>query len=259
MLSGCRVLEICDETGVLAGRILADLGADVVKVEPPGGDRAARCGPFEGGVEDPERSLAWLEANAGKRSITLDCERPEGRSVLARLLGRTDVLLETLAPGTLERWGLGTATLERQHPRLVRCAITPFGQTGPWAAHRAGDLVLAALAGELTPEGVGGALPGAGSGAGRVAAADAALGVVLALLAREQGRRGRLVDVSLHECRRSARAHAREARLSQGGPEAPRTHGGRRAPRIGEHNRAVLGEAGFGDAEIARLVAGGVV
>ena len=259
MLSGCRVLEICDETGALAGRILADLGADVVKVEPPGGDRAARCGPFEGGVEDPERSLAWLEANAGKRGITLDCERPEGRSVLARLLGRSDVLLETLAPGTLEHWGLGPAALERQHPRLVRCSITPFGQTGPWAAHRAGALVLAALAGELTRGGVDEApLPGAGFDAGRVAAPEAALGVVLALLARERDGRGGLVDVSLHECRRSAQAHAREARPAWDAAAA-RTHGGRRAPRIGEHGREVLGEAGFGDAEIARLVAGGIV
>lgn len=252
MLSGCRVLELCDATGVLAGRILADLGADVVKIEPPGGDRVARRGLFEVGVEDPERSLAWRAANARKRSITLDCERIEGRAVLARLLARTDVLLETFAPGTLESWGFEADALPA---RLVRCAITPFGQTGPYASHRAGDLVLAALAGAAGP---GVAVERLAPQANRLAAQEAVLGVLFALIAREKSGRGQLVDVSLHECRRSARAHAGDGTAwreeAEGARDVPCA-----APRIGEHTREVLREAGFGAAEIARLDAEGVI
>ena len=124
MLSSIRVLEICDEAGALAGKILGDLGADVVKVETPGGDLHGRRPPYLGGVLDPERSLAWLALNTSKRGITLDPEPSAGRALLQRLLDHTDVLLDTFAPGTLEAWGLGWDAMQRQFPRLVRCAAT---------------------------------------------------------------------------------------------------------------------------------------
>lgn len=259
VLSGCRVLELCDESGVLAGRILAALGADVVKVEPPGGDPFAQREISEGGPEDSARRLAWYDANAGKRGITLDCERPAGRAVLARLLERADVLLETLGPVTLERWSLAPEALHQRYPRLVHCAITPFGQTGPYARQRGGELVCAAMAGAMKPD------HGVAAPAGarlrpdtyELAAPEAVLGVVLALFGREASGRGQLVDVSLHECRRNAHAHG-GGRNAREGPGVGRSGAGR-APRVDEHNRDVLREAGFSDVEISRFVEEGVI
>jgi len=202
VLSSIRVLEICDEAGVLAGKILGDLGADVVKVEPPGGDRHGRRPPYLGGVCDPERSLAWLALNTSKRGVTLDLEPRAGRALLQRLLDQTDVLLDTLAPGTLEKWGLGWNALQRQYPRLVRCAITSFGQTGPHSALRARDLVVVAMGGNASLTGdpdrppLRCTLPTSYYHA----APEAVLGVLMALQVRETSGRGQLVDVSLHEC-----------------------------------------------------------
>jgi len=202
VLSSIRVLEICEEAGVLAGKILGDLGADVVKVEAPGGDRGIRRPPYLGGICDPERSLAWLALNTSKRGITLDPEPSAGRAVLHRLLDWADVLLDTFAPGTFEMWGLGWDAMHRQHPRLVRCAITPFGQTGPHSQLRARDLVVVAMGGNASMTGdpdrppVRCTLPTAYYHA----APEAALGVLMALQARETSGRGQLVDLSLHEC-----------------------------------------------------------
>ena len=202
MLSSIRVLELCDETGVLAGKILADLGADVVKVEAPGGDLDARRPPHLGGIRDPERSLAWLALNTNKRGITLDPEPSAGRALLHRLLDWADVLLDTLAPGTLEARGLGWAMMQREHPRLVRCAITPFGQTGPHSQLRARDLVVVAMGGNASMTGdpdrppLRCTLPTSYYHA----APEAVLGVLMALQARESTGRGQLVDVSLQEC-----------------------------------------------------------
>jgi crotonobetainyl-CoA:carnitine CoA-transferase CaiB-like acyl-CoA transferase len=202
VLSSIRALELCDEAGFLAGKILGDLGADVVKVEAPGGDLRGRRPPYLGGVPDPERSLAWLALNTSKRGVTLDPEPSAGRAVLQRLLDQTDVLLDTFAPGTLEAWGLGWDAMQRQYPRLVRCAITPFGQTGPHSQLRARDLVVVAMGGNASMTGdpnrppLRCTLPTSYYHA----APEAVLGVLMALQAREASGRGQLVDVSLHEC-----------------------------------------------------------
>jgi len=202
VLSSIRILEICDEAGFLAGKILGDLGADVVKVEAPGGDLVGRRPPYLGGIRDPERSLAWLALNTSKRGVTLDPESSPGRAVLQRLLDQTDVLLDTFAPGMLDAWGLGWDAMQRQYPRLVRCAITPFGQTGPHAQLRARDLVVVAMGGNASMTGdpdrppLRCTLPTSYYHA----APEAVLGVLMALQARETSGRGQLVDVSLHEC-----------------------------------------------------------
>src|SRR5690348_10564988 len=94
-LEGLRVLDLTREPGFLAGKLLGDLGADVVKVEPPSGDPARRRVPFWGGVADPERSLLWLALNTSKRAITLDLARPRGREILLELAARADVLVDT--------------------------------------------------------------------------------------------------------------------------------------------------------------------
>jgi crotonobetainyl-CoA:carnitine CoA-transferase CaiB-like acyl-CoA transferase len=202
MLSGVRVLDLTDESGWLAGKILGDLGADVVKVEPPGGDREGRRPPYLAGVPDPERSLVWLALNTSKRGVTLDLARPQGRTVLGRLLAWSDVVLETSAPGALEARGLAWESVSREHPRLVWCSLTPFGRSGPHASFRGRDLVVVALGGNAALTGdpdrppVRCTLPTAYYHA----APEAALGVLMALEARQATGRGQLVDVSLHEC-----------------------------------------------------------
>jgi len=202
MLSGLRVLDLTDETGWLAGKILGDLGADVIKIEPPGGDREGRRPPFLHGVADPERSLAWLALNTSKRGITLDLAAAAGRSLFQQLVGGSDVVLESFTPGALDALGVGCAALRREHARLVYCAITPFGSTGPHAGFRARDLVVVAMGGNAAMTGdpdrppVRCSLPTAYYHA----APEAALGILMALHARESSGRGDFVDVSLQEC-----------------------------------------------------------
>jgi benzylsuccinate CoA-transferase BbsE subunit len=201
MLDGIRVIDLSEEPGWLAGRILAELGADVVKVEPPGGD-PGRVGPYLGDLEEPARSLRWLALNASKRGVTLDTRLPRGQEILRDLAAGADVLLETFEPGALASRGCGYEVLRERNPRLVWCAVTPFGQTGPWAHYRAHDLVVVALGGNLAMTGdpdrppVRCTMPTAYLHA----APEAALGVTMALWAREDTGRGQLVDVSMHEC-----------------------------------------------------------
>src|SRR5262249_28994932 len=138
-LHGLRVLDLTGEIGFLAGMLLGELGADVVKVEPPAGDPARRRPPFWGGVDDPERSLLRLALNGSKRGLTLDLERAAGRELFLRLAARADVVLESDAPGALAARGLGWEALHARNPRLILCSLTPFGQTGPYAGWRGSD------------------------------------------------------------------------------------------------------------------------
>lgn len=201
MLRGVRVLDATDESGRLAGKILGDLGADVVAVEPPGGDALRHRGPFLGEVPDPERSLPWLALNTSKRGIVVDLDAAGGRERLRALAARADVLLESDAPGAMEARGLGPDALRAANPRLVYCAITPFGRSGPRAAWRARDLVVVAMGGNANLTGPPDRPPVRCSmpTAYYHAAPEAALGVVMALHAREDSGRGQLVDVSLQE------------------------------------------------------------
>src|SRR6058998_3004014 len=123
-LDGTRVLDLTREPGFFAGKLLGDLGADVLKVEPPGGDPARRRPPFWGGIADPERSLLWLALNTSKRGVTLDLERPRGRELCLGLAARADVLLESDAPGRMAARGLGWDTLHARNPRLIHASIT---------------------------------------------------------------------------------------------------------------------------------------
>ncbi len=202
MLDGIRILDLSEEPGFLAGKILGDLGADVIKLEPPGGDVFGRRGPFLGEVVDPERSLRWLALNTSKRGITLALASPRGRELFRRLAARADVVLETATPGSLEALGLGWESFHAQYPRLSWCSLTPFGRTGPYAAFRAQDLVLVAMGGNASLTGdpdrapVRCTLPTAYF----AACPEAAAGIAMALYARERNGRGQLVDVSMQEC-----------------------------------------------------------
>jgi crotonobetainyl-CoA:carnitine CoA-transferase CaiB-like acyl-CoA transferase len=143
-LDGIRVLEVGHQVGAAyATKLLADLGADVVKIEPPGtGDDARRRGPFPRGEAHPERSGLFLYLNANKRGVTLDLTRPAGRTAFDRLVTETDLLVHNVHPTAMAAHGLDYARLSALNPRLVMTSITPFGLSGPHAHYRATDLVL---------------------------------------------------------------------------------------------------------------------
>ncbi|HEY2284408.1 MAG TPA: CoA transferase [Streptosporangiaceae bacterium] len=146
-LSPYRVLDLTTQRSWLTGKLLADLGATVTKVEPPGGDPGRLRGPYAGNRASPETSLEWWAYNRGKRSVTLDAGTADGRDLLLKLASQADAVLESFRPGQLEDWGLGYAALAGASPRLVLTRVTPFGQDGPYARFAASDLILAALGG----------------------------------------------------------------------------------------------------------------
>ncbi len=153
MLEHLRIIDLADHRGVFCAKTLGDLGADVVKVEPPGGDPARGIGPFAGGEPGPERSLFWQAFAANRRSLTLDITRSEGQSVLRRLVCQADFLVESFAPGFMESLGLGYAALRALNPRLIMVSVTPFGSTGPKSGYAATDLTGVALGGSMAMTG----------------------------------------------------------------------------------------------------------
>ena len=147
LLAPYRVLDLTDERGLRAGKILADLGADVVQIEPPGGNPARNIGPFYGDDPQPEKSLFWWAYAANKRSITLDLEQKDGQALLKKMVAEADFLVESFAPGYLDTLGLGYDVLAEINPKLVMVSITPFGQDGPYSNYQATDIVGMALGG----------------------------------------------------------------------------------------------------------------
>lgn len=198
-LAGLRVLDV---TQVMAGpfcsMLLADMGADVVKIEKPnGGDDSRRMGPpFIGG-----ESAAFLAMNRNKRSLALDLKQAEGQALFRRLAAQVDVVVENFRPGTLEALGLGYAALFSDHPELIYCAISGYGQTGPYCEHGGFDLVAQGMSGlmsvtghpEEPPVKVG--VPITDLNAGMYAA----YGVLCAYIHRLRTGQGQLVDTSLLE------------------------------------------------------------
>jgi crotonobetainyl-CoA:carnitine CoA-transferase CaiB-like acyl-CoA transferase len=194
-LDGIRVVDL---TRVLAGPfctlLLADLGADVIKVETPEGDPVRRQGAVREG-------LSWYFAafNRNKRSVVLDLRRPGGRGLLERLLGTADVLVENFRPGVLEDMGLAPEGLRARHPALVCCRISGYGQTGPYRDRPAFDFIAQAMSGFMSVNGVEGGPP-LRSGlpvSDLVAGLYAALGVTAALARRARTGRGDVVDTAM--------------------------------------------------------------
>jgi len=149
VLSPYRVLDLTTERGLLCGQILGDLGADVIKIEPPGGSPARRLGPFYQDQPHPDRSLYWWAYNRNKRSITLNIETKGGQTILRHLATHAHFLIESDNPGVLAKYGLGYADLAAVNPALVYVSITPFGQDGPKASYADSDLIILAAGGPL--------------------------------------------------------------------------------------------------------------
>jgi crotonobetainyl-CoA:carnitine CoA-transferase CaiB-like acyl-CoA transferase len=195
-LDGIRVIDLATPRAELTGRILAEFGAEVIKVEPPGGCDARRLPPFRDGSDE---SLYWASVGRGKHSVVLDLTNHGDREALTALLAGADVLIESFDPGALVRHGLDFANVTAVNPALVYASITPFGQTGPLAHTPAIDLTIEAAGGLLALQGDGDrppvaiGLPQASFHAGVQAAAD----ILIALHERNRSGRGQHLDVSM--------------------------------------------------------------
>ena len=209
LLSPYRVLDLAGPLGFVAGRILADLGADVIKVEPPGGDPSRGWAPFleHDGVR---RSLYWLASNVNKRGITLDIETPSGRFVLRELVRSSDFLIESFAPGHLARHDLGYEDLRRENPRLIVVSITPYGQDAPGRDLPASDIEIMAASGAMSLAGESGGEPMRVTEpqAAMWAGVEAAMGALTALVYRTKTGVGQSVDVSAQSAVVAALANA---------------------------------------------------
>jgi len=208
-LENLKVLDLADEKASFCSKLLADLGASVIKVEKPGGDASRNIGPFLGNESHPNRSLSFNHNNMNKLGITLNVEHVEGRKLFLRLLGKHDVVVETFLPGYLEKLGLGFGALSKINEKLIWVSVTGFGQTGPRSRDPCYDIVASAFGGQMS---VSGALSTSplkpfGEQSYTIASLYAAMGILLALKRRRQTGKGEHIDISLQEAVVSALDH----------------------------------------------------
>ena len=223
MLAGIRVIDLTNHlAGPYCTWLLGGLGADVIKIERPGGDPARAIGPHVDG-----ESLYFASLNRNKRSIVLDLKAPADRDTFQRLVRRADVLVENLRPGVLARLGFDDATLDRLNPDLIRASITGFGQDGPLAGRPAFDIIAQGMGGLMSVTGPEGGDPvRAGLSIGDLGAAlFATIDILAALLARQRGAPARRVDVAMLDCQLALLENAVARTLNAG--ETPRPLGTR--------------------------------
>ncbi|MGH7986530.1 MAG: CaiB/BaiF CoA transferase family protein [Candidatus Binataceae bacterium] len=208
-LHGLRVLDLTDYRAQLCTRLLGDMGADVIKIEPPGGDRARRIGPFLDDRPHRDRSLFFWFYNLNKRSLTLDLGVPRGAELLRELAKSADMLVESFKPGATRELGLGWDELHRLNPALIMLSLTPFGQSGPFRDYEADDTVLAAMGGMLYVNGSPGKPPvrPLGLQAYHPAAYYGAIALMAALFARDRDGEGQWIDLSMREAATCAVEH----------------------------------------------------
>jgi benzylsuccinate CoA-transferase BbsE subunit len=201
LLGAYRVLDLTDEKGFLCGKMLADLGADVIKIEKPQGNEARRLGPFYHDIPEPEKSLYWFAYNANKRGITLDIDTRDGREILMKLVKTADVIIESLPVGHELKQSLSYSEIGKINPGIISTSITPFGMTGPYAHYKADDLVGIALSGLMYLTGDSDRAPTFTSvpQAYLHASAQAAAATMISLWYRELSGSGQQVDVSMYE------------------------------------------------------------
>lgn len=200
ILSPYRVLDLTDEKGLLGGKLLGDLGADVIKIERPGGDAARNNGPYYHNEIDPEKSLFWFAMNTNKRGITLNLETVDGQEIFKKLVKGADFVLESFAPGYMDKLGLGYKDLEKINPLIIMVSVTPYGQSGPYRDWKTSDIVAWAMGGEMNLVGDADRPPIHMSHHSQVylqAGADAAMGALAALYGRWSIGAGQHIDVAV--------------------------------------------------------------
>lgn len=202
MLSPYRILDLTDEKGLMCGQLLGSLGADVIKIERPGGDPARDIAPFFHDIPDPEKSLFWFAFNTNKRGITLNIETVDGQEMFRELVRTADAVIESFAPGHMDKLGLGYPELERINPGIVLTSITPLGQDGPYKDYKASDLVCWAMGGALFTCGSSGEPPVRVSHVPQAfiqGSIDGAWSTAMALYYRGISGEGQQIDVSIQE------------------------------------------------------------
>ena len=200
-LSPYRVLDLTNEKGYFCGKILADLGADLIKIEPPEGDPGRNIGPFYHGQQDREKSLLFFAYNTNKRSITLNLQTNEGQEIFKKLAKTADFVIESFHPGYMDKIGLGYSVLKDVHPRVIMVSITPFGQEGPYKDWKASDIVAIAMGGLSHITGSPDRPPARVSvdQAYVIAGTQGAMGAMIAHYYREATGKGQHVDTSTQE------------------------------------------------------------
>ena len=202
-LNGVKVLDLSEDiAGSFCARLLADYGADVLKLEPPGGASLRRMGPFYHDDPHPEKSLFFLVLNLNKKGATLNLETSTGQTILKRLAEHVDVVVETYRPGYLESLGLGYEALRQVNPALIVTSITPFGQTGPYSQYQGEEIVEYAMSMIMSISGVQGREPlkHGGFQAQYEGGLFGAGATSMALFAQLNTGQGEHVDVSITEC-----------------------------------------------------------
>ncbi|MCE0506191.1 CoA transferase [Roseivivax sp. GX 12232] len=232
ILAGVKVLDLSRVVaGPLAGQTLADLGADVVKIERvDGGDDLRTLGPPW--VTSPDRALEqstyFQTVNRGKKSLTLDFSDPDGAEILRRLIAESDVFIENFRSGTLARYGLGYEDLAKINPGLIYCSITGFGQTGPYSDRSGYDYLVQAMGGQMAVTGLPDGMTGAGPMRVGVPIADitagnnAVIGILAAIIDRQKTGKGQHVDISLFDSQVALLLNSLSAWLNARAP-LPRT------------------------------------
>ncbi len=200
-LDDVRVLDLAGEIGQYCTKLLADLGADVIKIEPPEGDPVRDLPPFYHDEPDPEKSLYWLNLNTNKRSATLSIADAEGRKLFEKLVATADVVVESFEPGYLDGLGLGYEGLIKIKPEIILTSVTGFGQTGPHARFKAPDIVGVAMGGIMWLAGDPQDPPNVPPWRqGYICASiQAAAGTMMAIYHRDVHGEGQHVDVSMQE------------------------------------------------------------
>jgi crotonobetainyl-CoA:carnitine CoA-transferase CaiB-like acyl-CoA transferase len=202
LLNSPRVLDLTNGNGYLCGRILAEMGADVIKIEKPGGDQDRNMGPFFQNCQHPEKSLYWFAYNANKRGITLNIESKDGQNILKSLVSKADFVIESFATGYMDELELGYSQLKAINPRMIYTSITPFGNTGPYKDFKGSDLEIMAMSGlmYITGSPDGAPLRISFPQSYLLASAHAAAASMVAYYYRETTGLGQYVDVSAQEC-----------------------------------------------------------
>lgn len=197
-----RVLDLSNEWGMLCGKILADLGADVIKVERPGGDPVRDRGPFYGNIPSRDKSMFWFAYNTGKRSITLDVETNDGKQIFKKLVKSADIIIETFPAGYMSVLGLDYPVLISINPGIILASITPSGQTGPRSNYESCDLVALATGGLMYTTGDADRAPIRPSVeiSYSLVGVQATIGVLMALYNRSRTGVGEYIDMSIQEC-----------------------------------------------------------
>lgn len=207
LLTGLRVLDLADGKASFCSKLLADMGARVIKLERPGGDASRDAGPFMGNAPHSEKSLSFYYNNTGKLGITLNLESDKGKQLFLELIKKNDVIVESFAYGYLDKLNLSFEYLKKINSNLIMVSVTGFGQSGPKRDYKTCDLVASAYGGQMFVTGASKPLKHYGEQAYLTASLFAAVGILLAIRKQRRTGTGEHIDISIQEAVASTLEH----------------------------------------------------